>query len=47
VGAVAVARRAGDPPELVASVDRISAELGWTARRDLSDMVASAYAARR
>jgi UDP-glucose 4-epimerase len=47
VGAVAVARRAGDPPELVASVDRISAELGWTARRDLSDMVSSAYAARR
>jgi UDP-glucose 4-epimerase len=47
VGAVSVARRAGDPPELVASVDRISAELGWTAQRDLSDMVASAYAARR
>ena len=47
VGAVAVARRAGDPPELVASVDRISAELGWTAQRDLRDMVASAYAARR
>jgi len=47
VGALAVARRAGDPPELVASVDRISAELGWTAQRDLSDMVASAYAARR
>ncbi|MGA0067141.1 MAG: UDP-glucose 4-epimerase GalE [Candidatus Nanopelagicales bacterium] len=47
VGAVAVGRRAGDPPELVASVDRIGAELGWTARRDLRDMVASAYAARR
>jgi hypothetical protein len=28
-------------------VDRISAELGWTAQRDLRDMVASAYAARR
>lgn len=46
VGAVAVGRRAGDPPELVASVDRISAELGWSAQRDLRDMVASAYAAR-
>ena len=47
VGAVNVARRAGDPPELVASVDRIAAELGWSAQRDLRDMVASAYAARR
>ena len=47
VGAVAVQRRAGDPPELVASVDRIAAELGWSAQRDLRDMVASAYAARR
>jgi len=46
VGAVAVDRRAGDPPELVASVDRISAELGWSAQRDLRDMVASASAAR-
>jgi UDP-glucose 4-epimerase len=46
VGAMAVGRRAGDPPELVASVDRISAELGWSAERDLRDMVASAYAAR-
>ena len=47
VGAVAVERRAGDPPELVASVDRISGELGWSASRDLRDMVASAWAARR
>ena len=46
VGAVPVARRAGDPPELVASVDRIAAELDWSAQRDLRDMVASAYAAR-
>ena len=46
VGAVAVERRAGDPPELVASVDRISAELGWSASRSLRDMIASAYAAR-
>ena len=27
-------RRAGDPPELVASGDRIRAELGWTPRHD-------------
>ena len=47
VGAVAVQRRAGDPPELVASVDRIAAELGWSAQRTLRDMVASAYAAGR
>lgn len=46
IGAVAVERRAGDPPELVASVDRISGELGWSASRDLHDMVASAWAAR-
>lgn len=46
IGAVAVERRAGDPPELVASVDRISGELGWSASRDLRDMVASAWAAR-
>ena len=26
---------------------RIAAELGWSAQRDLRDMVASAYAARR
>lgn len=46
VGAVAVGRRAGDPPELVAAVDRISADLDWSAQRTLRDMVASAYAAR-
>jgi len=47
VGAVAVERRVGDPPELVASVDRIAGELGWSASRDLRDMIASAYAAHR
>ena len=46
IGAVAVERRPGDPPELVASVDRISGELGWSASRDLRDMVSSAYDAR-
>jgi UDP-glucose 4-epimerase len=47
VGAVAVGRRAGDPPELVAAVDRITADLGWSAQRDLRDMIESAYSARR
>ena len=47
IGAVAVERRPGDPPELVASVNRITGELGWSASRDLRDMVSSAYDARR
>lgn len=46
VGAIAVNRRAGDPPELVASVDRATSTLGWSARRGLTEMVESAYAAR-
>jgi UDP-glucose 4-epimerase len=40
-----VERRAGDPARIVASVDRIRDTLGWTARYDLTDMVASAWAA--
>lgn len=39
VDAVASPRRAGDPPELVASVDRIAGVLGWQATRTLADMV--------
>jgi UDP-glucose 4-epimerase len=39
VDAVASRRRAGDPPELVASVDRIAGVLGWQATRTLADMV--------
>lgn len=42
VGAVAVARRPGDPAELVAMADRIASVLGWRATRDLADMVTSA-----
>lgn len=42
VGAVAVNRRAGDPPELVASAQRIEAELGWQASLDLASMVTRA-----
>ena len=40
---VAVPRRAGDPPRVVASADRIRRELGWTAQFGLQDMVASAW----
>jgi UDP-glucose 4-epimerase len=39
------ARRAGDPPRLVGSVDLARAELGWTASRDLDAMTTSAWSA--
>lgn len=34
-------RRVGDPPQVVASVDRAAAVLGWRAERDLADIVRS------
>lgn len=37
------ARRPGDPARVVASADRIRAELGWSARYDLEDMIRSAW----
>jgi UDP-glucose 4-epimerase len=37
-------RRPGDPPELVASSDRIRAELGWEPRKGLDEMIADAWA---
>ena len=40
-------RRAGDPPRLVASVDRISSVLGWHATRDLDEICRSAVEAGR
>ena len=40
-----VGRRAGDPPATFAAIDRITAELGWRATRDLRDMVESAWSA--
>jgi UDP-glucose 4-epimerase len=40
-----VARRPGDPARIVGRVERIARELGWTAKRDLMDMVRSAWAA--
>jgi UDP-glucose 4-epimerase len=44
---VVVDRRPGDPPRIVASADRIKAELGWTSSYDLDDMVTSAWEAWR
>ncbi len=40
-----VSRRAGDPARVVGSPERITRELGWAAKRDLHDMVASAWEA--
>jgi len=37
------ARRPGDPPSVVASVDRIEAELGWRAEADLDEILRSAW----
>lgn len=39
-------RRPGDPPAVVAAVAKAADVLGWTARRDLTDMVESAWKAR-
>ncbi|WP_020521463.1 UDP-glucose 4-epimerase GalE [Catelliglobosispora koreensis] len=40
-------RRPGDPASVVASVERIRTDLGWSAQRDLMDMVSSAWSARK
>jgi UDP-glucose 4-epimerase len=37
-------RRAGDPPQLIAANARARAELGWTPRRGLEQMIADAWA---
>ena len=42
---VVVDRRAGDPPRAVAAVDRIRADLGWSARYGLDEIVTSAWEA--
>ncbi|MEU9337345.1 UDP-glucose 4-epimerase GalE [Streptomyces sp. NPDC048290] len=36
-------RRPGDPARVVASADRIAAELGWKAKHDVHDMITSAW----
>lgn len=38
-------RRAGDPAQLVATVDKIQRDLGWSATHDLRQMVSSAWEA--
>jgi UDP-glucose 4-epimerase len=43
IGVDVVARRPGDPAVLVASAERIEAELGWRAERDLRAMAADAW----
>ena len=43
IPAVDVGRRAGDPSVLVASSERITAELGWKPERTLTDMVRDAW----
>ncbi|MEU6661065.1 UDP-glucose 4-epimerase GalE [Streptomyces sp. NPDC046821] len=40
---VVTARRPGDPARVVASAGRVATELGWTAKRDVRDMVESAW----
>lgn len=40
-------RRPGDPASVIAAVDKIWNDLGWSAQRDLKDMVASAWSARQ
>jgi UDP-glucose 4-epimerase len=42
---VVVPRRPGDPARIVASVDKIRGELGWTAKYDLREIVESAWEA--
>jgi UDP-glucose 4-epimerase len=42
---VVTERRPGDPPRIVGSTARATDQLGWTATRDLADMVTSAWSA--
>ena len=44
IRAIEEPRRPGDPPELVASSDRIRDELGWEPEKTLEDMIADAWA---
>ncbi len=43
IPAVQAGRRPGDPAVLIASCERIRAELGWQAKKGLTDMVADAW----
>ncbi|WP_353988406.1 UDP-glucose 4-epimerase GalE [Ruicaihuangia caeni] len=42
-----LARRAGDPPALVADASRIEQRIGWRAQRGVAEIVASAWSAHR
>ncbi|MFD9887408.1 UDP-glucose 4-epimerase GalE [Streptomyces alboflavus] len=44
IPATVAERRAGDPARVVAAADRVTAELGWSAKRDVREMVESAWA---
>ncbi|MET3983773.1 UDP-glucose 4-epimerase GalE [Streptomyces sp. PvR034] len=44
IAPVVTPRRPGDPAKVVASAERIAAELGWKARRDVREMITSAWA---
>lgn len=41
---VVTPRRPGDPAKVVASADKIAAELGWKAKHDVREMITSAWA---
>ena len=45
VNAEIVGRRAGDPPASTAATEKIAEVLGWQSKRDLREMVASAWSA--
>ncbi|MFI7007452.1 UDP-glucose 4-epimerase GalE [Streptomyces sp. NPDC050145] len=47
VVAEVTARRPGDPARVVAAADRIRAELGWSARHGIDEMIDSAWRGRR
>ncbi|QNS06289.1 UDP-glucose 4-epimerase GalE [Streptomyces xanthii] len=47
VSAEVTARRPGDPARVVAAADRIRAELGWSARHGIDEMIDSAWRGRR
>jgi UDP-glucose 4-epimerase len=38
-----MARRAGDPPQLIGDASRITKDLGWSAQRDVRDILQSAW----
>jgi UDP-glucose 4-epimerase len=39
--------RSGDPSILIADIEKVKKELGWSPRRNLKEMIDSAWAAER